>query len=197
MRVIEKVNFEAFNWLNFESLPDSNGFKFELYPKTEGTIDGLMLVFYDLFGRLKNDLVIGQFGIDSRWGDFCIDTWDIENDRYDYSPGDKSESTSNYLRMLAENEVNAEYTGFVKCRDWDKFLPVILDCVLSHTAPYSVMVYAPDHELVFYFHHTGSLGVYYKELNNEVRCVLQKAKEEDMEIVNYTDGSLKFYFYEM
>ena len=74
-------------------------------------------------------------------GDFCIDIWDIKNDDYDYSTKGKSEPTAKYLQMLMDNNIEPEYVGICKCLDWNTFLPVILNCILAHTAPYSPMFY--------------------------------------------------------
>ena len=190
MKLLEKINFEAYDWLNFESLPNSHGYKFELYDNSESGIGEFILLFYSLFKKFINDLHIGQFGSKAEWGDFCIDTWDIQNDRYDYSPEGKCKSTSAYLSMLIENEIAPNYTGFCKCHNWDKFLSIILDCIFNHTATYSVMIYVPTYEFVFYFHPTKSFGLYYKELNDGIKHIIEKAKVEGLEIKNANDKRL-------
>jgi hypothetical protein len=198
MRIIEKyrnANFQGFSWLNFDSLPKSDGYKFEAYmAESDDTVTDLILIFYALFKPLVNDIIISDFKPDGKWGDFCIDTWDIQNDRYDYSPDNKKEPTASYLKMLIDCEIEPTYPGFCKCLDWDKFLHITLQCVTQHTAPYSMMFYVPDHEFVFYFHHTGSLGIYYKKLNRGIRDVIKKAQEENMEIKNFSDDRLRALF---
>ena len=190
MKVLEKVNFESYDWLDFESLPNSDGYKFELYDSSDSGIGEFILLFHSLFRKFINDLYIGQFGSEAAWGNFCIDTWDIQNDRYDYSLEGKRKSTSAYLSMLTENEIAPNYTGFCKCYKWNKFLSIILDCVFDHIATYSVMIYAPSYEFVFYFHHTKSFGIYYKELNDGIKYVLEKAKVEGLEIKYANDKRL-------
>ncbi len=190
MHIIEKTPFVAFSWLNFDSLPNSDGYRFELYSKHGLGIDELALMFYSLFHDFKDEIRIGQFGINSNWGDYCIDTWDIVNEKYDYTIDNKSLSTSDYLNMLSQNKIEPEYTGFCKCLNWDKFLPITLRCILDHTAPYGLLFYIPRCNLVFYFHHTGSFGVYYKELNDEVRRIVEKAKLEKLEIANSSDDRI-------
>ncbi|HBF19170.1 MAG TPA: hypothetical protein DDW81_03675, partial [Cryomorphaceae bacterium] len=76
------------------------------------------------------------------------------------------------------------------CENWDKFLYIALHCIMSHNAPYSMMFYEPKNEFVFYFHHSGSLGIYYKELNNGVKSIINKAKEENLEITNTNDDRI-------
>ena len=41
MSLLEKTEFNAYDWLNFESLPDSQGYKFELYSKADLSITEL------------------------------------------------------------------------------------------------------------------------------------------------------------
>lgn len=77
--------------------------------------------------------------------------------------------------------------GLCKSLNWDKFLPIILDCMLSHKAPYSIMIYVPSHDFVFYFHHTGSIGLYYEELNDGVMHIIKIAKHEGFKINNTND----------
>ncbi|GAA4234266.1 hypothetical protein GCM10022291_13310 [Postechiella marina] len=187
MKLLKKTQFKAYNWLNFESLPESDGYKFELYSKLDIDVTEITILFYSLFKKFIDDLQVGQFGINSEWGDFCIDTWDLHNDRYNYSPEGKSNSTAAYLTMLIENEIGPDYNGFCRSLNWDKFLPIVLDCILNHMASYSIMIYAPKHDFVFYFHHTGSIGIFYKELNDGVKHIIERAKIEDLDIRNAND----------
>lgn len=192
--IIKKERSEVFNgfdWLNFDYLPESNGFKFELYFKEPGDlVSQSILYFHLLFNSLFNEILVQTFRPNSEWGNFCIDTWDIERDKYDYSPENKQEPTASYLAMLRDNHIEPHYSGFCKCFDWDKFLYVTLHCVMEHTAPYSMMFYVPNKEFVFYFHHTGSLGIYYKELNEEIKGVILRADVENLEIKNANDEKI-------
>ncbi len=186
MKIIEKIDtgkFEIFNWLNFDYLPDSDGAKFEIYfDDSKGLASKFILLFYSLFKPFLDEILIQTFKPEGRWGNFCMDVWDVENDKYDYSFQNKSEPTSNYLKMLFENEIESEYIGFCRCLDWDKFLPVILDCIINHKAPYSLMFYIPSQKVVFYFHHAASFGVYYKELNEGIKYIVERIEIEDLDV---------------
>ncbi|MEM6817138.1 MAG: hypothetical protein AAF600_22555 [Bacteroidota bacterium] len=92
--------------------------------------------------------------------------------------------------MLKDSEIEPQYTGFCECTDWDKFLYVTLHCVMGHTAPYGMMFYVPNHELVFYFHHNGSIGVYYRKLNDGIKHIIERARIEDLEIKNANDENV-------
>jgi len=185
MRVLKKNNSEnniVFDWLNFDYLPNSDGFKFEIYfdDKLDDLVAESILVFYLLFKSSSDNILIKPFGENSKWGDFCLDTWDIENDLYDYSTENKNEPSISYLKMLRENMIEPEYSGYCECNDWDKFLYITLNCVMRHIAPYSMMFYDFRNEFVFYFHHSGSIAIYYKDLNDVVQKILKKATEENM-----------------
>lgn len=193
MKILRKVSsnrFNGFDWLNFDYLPDSEGYKFEIYlDQIDNLVPYFVSHFYSLFGQLSDELVIGTFA-NCMWGDFCLDTWDVQNDRYDYSSSNKGEPTASYLDMLHDSEIEPNYQGYCQCVDWNIFLYVTLSCVIKHTAPYSMMFYAPTYEFVYYFHHSGSLGVYYREFNDEIKMIIRKAKEENLEINNTNDARI-------
>ena len=183
-----KSGFRSFNWFNYDSFPDSNGYKFELYIEGKVTVTKFISVFYRLFTPFLKNIEIGTSNPDSGiWGDFCIDTWDVRNDTYDYSPQGKSKETATYLEMLQENGIEPEYNGLCRCHDWDQFLPIILDCIMTGRAPYSLMFYHPLQEFLFYFHHTWSFGVYYKHFNDAIMEILSNAKAENLELYNWND----------
>ncbi len=191
MKVLKKAKYKVYDWLNFERLPDSDGYKFEVYPEEDLDTADYAILFYSLFRKYKDKIMIRTFHPEGSWGNFCLDVWDINKDEYDYSPEGKSEPTSNYLQMLIDSEIEPEYNGFCKCLDWDKFLVIILDCIFKHTAIYSLMFYIPKTDVVFYFHHTHSFGVYYRKLNNDVLYILERIKEEGLKIENTNDKRLE------
>ena len=196
MRILEKYSskdFKGFDWLNFDYLPLSESYIMEVYFKeSEDLVLQSILSFHLLFRDILSDILINTFRPDSEWGTFCLDTWDIENDIYDYSPTNKQEPTASYLLMLIDNKIEPEYSGFCKCHDWNRFLYVTLHCVMKHVAPYSMMFYLRDEKIAFYFHHTGSIGIYYKELNEEVKNIIRKTQKENMKIKNYNDERVIF-----
>jgi len=165
-----------FDWVNLDYLPDSNASRFEVYlpDDTEDDLKGLKELFDTLFGSIKDSILI----YDSHWGDFCLDSWDIHEDRYDYTPEGKSTQTAVYLQMLIDSDVAMGYSGSCSCHDWPFFLKTILDCVLTHIALYSPVLYSEAHGLLFYFHHTGSIGFYFKNNNEAVKQILSTAKEK-------------------
>lgn len=183
---LTKTDFQPFDWLDFEMLTNSDGYKFEIYPSNSNSSENLFSIFVKLFGRYSDELIIGQFA-DAEWGDYCIDTWDLENEKYDYSPVGKSAQTSRYLKLLSDNEIEPSYKGYCKTFDWDTVLPVFLECVLNHVANYSIMIYSPSNEFVFYFHHTNSVGVYYRDSNKAISDIVSSALDEGFQIENSND----------
>jgi hypothetical protein len=74
--------------------------------------------------------------------------------------------------MLRNSNVEFQYAGFCTCKNWDEFLPVILSCVLNHKAPFSPLFYDIDEEFVFYFHHTGGVGLLYKTETTAIKKII-------------------------
>jgi hypothetical protein len=128
-------------------------------------------LFYLLFGKRINKLVI----YDKLWWDFCIDTWDIIHDTYNYDIENKLPETRTYLKMLQEANIPRSYSGCCTCNDWDFYLKLVIDCVLKQIALYSPLFCDIDYNYFFYFHETGSIGLYYHEKNAFIIKVLDQA----------------------
>ncbi len=177
MKILQKLttsNF-PFKWVDITFLPNSAGIRKEIYViNNEDTVDELVLLFYSLFGNIKNEILI----YDSYWWDFCLDTWNISTNEYDYEIEGKSIETGNYLQMLKDSDIEIGFSGSCECNDWDKFLTIILRCIINHTAPYSPKFYHNQYDFFFYFHHTGSIGLYYSSENEAVKKILEKAGKE-------------------
>ncbi len=174
---LEKINIKNFplKWVNLDSLTDSDGYKIEIYLiENDNLVKGLITMFHTLFKTVKNRVKI----YDLSWWDFCLDTWNPNLDKYDYELEGKSDETKSYLRMLKESSIELAYSGICRCNDWDKFLKIVLNCIVNHTAPYSPIFYDDENNFFFYFHHTGSIGFYYEKQNEVVGKILNIAKEE-------------------
>ena len=176
MNIISSTSNEEFplKWADLKYFPASKAQKCEIYLKEyTDTIGGLITLFDNLFGTLKEEITI----YNSSWWDFCLDTWDPNKDQYDYTASfdNKSKQSINYIRMLQESNIKIGYTGNCKCNNWNKFLEIILECIISHQAPYSPIFYSEEHNFFFYFHHSGSIGLYFKdsELVNNILDIAQ------------------------
>ena len=177
MKTLEKVNEVnfPFNWVDTDYYPDSDAKKIEIYLKNDDDlVTGLIFLFYSLFGDLKHNLIIYS----KSWWDFCLDTWSPESDKYDYQIKNKSEESQDYLKMLENAGIEIGYSGCCKCEEWDKYLPIMLKCIVDNLAPYSPILFDKENEFFFYFHSSGSIGIYYKEENETIKRILLKGQKE-------------------
>jgi hypothetical protein len=173
MATIKKIddNRLPFDWIDLNYLPNSMCFRKEVYLKGDlDKVENLALLFYSLFGKIKEKLIISN----GQWGDFCIETWNINLGEYNYNIENKSNETAAYISLLTDSRIEVDYNGYCVCKNWDKFLSVILLCIINHTAPFSPLFYNIDNELVFYFHHTGSIGLLYKTETTLIKEIFTK-----------------------
>lgn len=171
-----------FDWVDTNHLPDSISQRMEVYLKGKQSINSLKLLFTELFYEFEKELII----YDKSWGNFCLDTWNIKSDEYDYSLYNKSLETMRYLKMLDDSAVEVNYSGCCICNDWDLFLDITLNCVVNHIAPFGHLIFHKTGELFFYFHHSYSIGIYYKEENEVVLKLLKEINSnENLNVIKY------------
>ncbi len=186
IHILKKFNPNPgdFMWIDNSFLPNSNSAKVELTPLNDQIEkrERLIKLFYDLFGDSVDNLYISQFP-KGKWGEFCIDTIRID------SPNEKNEDISpesfEYLLLLLNSNIHFDYEGYCSCENWTKFLSIILDCIILHLAPYSPMIFDSKTKMAFYFHHTGSIGVYYELENNYIDGIISKAEKNSYEVKKY------------
>lgn len=177
MKTLVKIKNQIFplTWVNLNSYIESKGNKVEIYlVKNENLVKGLTLMFNTLFRDIKSNLKL----YNPSWWDFCTDTWNVMEDKYDYKLDGKSVESKDYLEILNESAIEIGYSGICICNNWDKFLKITLACIVNHKAPYSHFFYDFENDFFFYFHHTGSIGLYYKKKNKVIERILSKAKDE-------------------
>lgn len=187
MKILEKVEFKPYEWIDFKGLPYSDGYRVTINYRCseEDDVTVSIKVFHLLFDEFIDSLVVGQLGEEIGWGDYTLDTWNIHTGEIDYSPENKEEPTASYLLMLEASGIEPEYTGHCKCLDWDKFLYYTIYCVMTHVASYGMLHYIPKHEIFFYIHHTCGIGFYYKEMNDAVKSILTKAENKGLEVIRF------------
>ena len=54
----------------------------------------------------------------------------------------------------------------------------MIPCIVFHEAPYSHIFYNEIENFFFYFHHTGSIGLYYEEESETMLNILNLAEME-------------------
>lgn len=175
MDIIQKSDLKGFpfKWVNLSNYSESKGNKTEIYLHDRSEItNGLFELFFNLFNECIPDVLIYS----DSWWDFTIETWSYENETYNYSTEGKSKETIDYLLMLEESGIEKGYSGVCECSNWAKFLQIILSCITSHKAIYSPIFYDKNENFFFYFHHTGSIGLYYEKENTKIINILDLAK---------------------
>lgn len=184
MNIINKTSIEnPFDWAKFNNYRETKSFRCEIYLNNIDIesvnnesliISGLLKMFYKFFDKIKDDILI----YNSSWWDLCLETWDIQTDSYNYDYKNKSKETSKYLRMLKWSNIDINYSGICQCSNWHKFLEIILNCVVYNQAPYSPIFINVESEFFFYFHASGSIGLYYKNDNELISKILYTANME-------------------
>lgn len=198
--MLEKNKFDLksqFNWIDRESLPDSNGFKFELYLKEDQNeyID-LISTFYHLFSLYLDEIIISPMPKNAIWGCFSENVWgwNFIDNCYEAQTDDISLLTKEYLSILEESNIEPTYSGCCKCNDWDAFLKVFIPCILEGYAWYSHLFFVPSINLFFYFDISCSLGIYFKEFNLEVLDLFEIIKTNDKyRVENVSDDIILEY----
>lgn len=176
MRVLQTTALRALplQWANLDSYRDSKGSRIEVYlpevddPTVRQTVDGLVSMFHTLFGGLEDNIKV----YDRSWWNYCLDTWDFANDKHVYDSVDMSAETQDYLALPKKSAIDIVYAGVCRCTDWNTFLAISLACVVTHGAPYSHIYFNEQNDFFFYFHHTGSIGLYYRERNQVIDDIL-------------------------
>lgn len=177
MTILNSTNNQdfPFEWVNLDFFPDSKGSSYEIYlNKNNNLLEDLLQMFRSLFQSVDNNIKIYNYS----WWDFCLDTWDIENDDYNYELTGKSNESKAYLKMLQSSFIEKDYSGICTCNDWNKFLPLVLTCILTHQAPYSPLFFNTEEDFFFYFHHTGSIGFYNNSERTSVKKIMSIAERE-------------------
>ena len=177
MKTLVEIKNHKFplKWVNLDSYTESKGSKVEIYlVNDDNFIKDLTLMFHTLFRTIKSNIKLYS----PSWWDFCLDTWNVKEDKYDYGLKGKSIESKDYLIMLKESAIEIEYSGICICNNWEKFLKITLACIITHKAPYSHVFYDDENDFFFYFHHTGSIGFYYKKQNDVIEKILNIAKHD-------------------
>lgn len=177
MKIIEKKYLKEFpfDWVDLNNYPNSIGNKVEIYIQNSNNLrNDFLKLFDDLFGYMKDEIFIYS----DSWWDYTIDTWDINENEYNYNLNNKSDLSIEYLEMLDNNSIEIGYSGCCICHDWDTYLKITLDSLIANQAIYSHIYFGINSEFFFYFHISGSIGLYYKEINPQITRILKIAGNE-------------------
>lgn len=172
--LITDGNNFPFDWADLEYLPNSKANYREIYTSDNADVlDSLMFLFDKLFLASKDRLVIYSGG----WWDFCLQSWDIQNNSHDYNRNDLKFNVKAYYSMLLESDIKIGYSGNCVCTNWEKYLQLTLKCIIEHDAPYGHLICDTVNQYFFYFHHSASIGLYFKNENAVISKLLNVAVE--------------------
>ena len=192
--ITSKEFYDRSEWIDYDNIRASCFVFLVFLPEwktiiKQNLIETAHTLFTPFLENIVTSLVEPHFNaLEGGWGDFCMDTWNIHEDTYDYALEGKSIASAKYLQMLQDSKIEVNYDGLGYCKDWDPFWDCILDCIVSHDAPLSNFHFHDlNHQFYFYFHHTKSIGLVYKEFNDAIKYVLQQSKTANLEIWDWND----------
>ncbi|MEO0684278.1 MAG: hypothetical protein AAFY76_04290, partial [Cyanobacteria bacterium J06649_11] len=168
----------SLHWTTWKNHNCSPAYSYPRYPYRilPTPLRPLIELFEVLFSEVKDQIIIGQSKVGEEWGGFCMDTWDMNRQENNYDFSKLSSVTIDYLNLLLDSRIEFDYRGFCRCHDWEHFLRVILGAIISHKAPYSPIFYNISSDYIFYFHHTFSIGLFYRKQNDAVETILKQQK---------------------
>ncbi len=132
-------------------------------------------VFLCLFGTFAAGFFVHIRGT---WGDFCLDTWDPSDESYDIDSSKLSEPTRGYLNFLHHSSIALDSEKDYHCINWKGLFDILEPCILNHVAPFSPYIYSLELNMVCYFHHSHSVGIYYLSETPQVKQILEVATKE-------------------
>ena len=175
--MLKEIDISVPEWINLEQLEKSSGKRVEIYSQPQIQLKDFIFQTKNLFGALGEEFILLHIGPSPSWGDYCLDTWNITTGEADYSLQGKCPATQDYLLYLEASDISPLYQGGCICRNWDSFLPILIKCLFDKVAPYSPLLIRKSMDAFFYFHHSGSWGVYLQHETEWTKTVLERARE--------------------
>ncbi|MCB9329410.1 MAG: hypothetical protein H6572_12070, partial [Lewinellaceae bacterium] len=177
-----------FEWLTIiDDDPDCE--KFEITSTLiEFDNDDFKKFIFEIFKDDLKQILIGPTGIGMPWSDFADVCQDIEN--FTIPPFLDTECDNKYeaafITMMAENKIENDYTGYCEILDWNKLLELIIDVILNVGGSESMFFYNRKAQYCFYLHYSCAVGIWYKEMNDNIRKILSYASNLDY-LLKYKD----------
>lgn len=159
--ILEKSESQLFpfDWVDLDSWRDSEARRVVFELEGGYTVEHFTQVFLGLFEELLPQVSVF---LDS-WWDFCLDTWNIKEDTYDYTLVTKAGASKDYLNILIASGIECGFGGSCDCLDWEAFLKPVVPCITDHLAPYSPLFHSNELNTFFYLHHSWGIGLYCTE----------------------------------
>jgi hypothetical protein len=168
MLIKSHVDMVTLDWFDFDEPMKSNATKIELYLSDiiSGNLQIVLLkkVFFEIFAGKLDSIYITQEKINADWGGLPLDVWVLQDNEFIFdNSGEISDISRDYLSYLDQSHVEYDYQGVCKCNDWQRFLNIIIPGVLNQIFIYSPKILDVENNMILYFHHSGSIGIYFNK----------------------------------
>ena len=180
---------EKFSWLILLNNISTSHNKIEIYSRDHKcSVQNLKNLIFDLFKDDIQSLIIGPCAIGVPWNDFADIVEDMDNfviptrldSEYD------NEFEVEFMKMMVENNIEYDYTGYCDVLNWNHLLELLLAVVINVNGTDSLKFYNSDGSYCFYPHPTYSVGIYYKEMNEKIERIIRNATRIGADVVYIT-----------
>ena len=171
---------EKFSWLNLLTEHSTSFNKFEIY-KDEDNIDieNMMKLICKLFKDDRSSLFLGPCAIGVAWNDFADVVEEIDNFviPVHLDPEYDNQYEVEFMKMMVESRIEFDYKGYCEILNWNLLLKLLLSIIINVNGTDSLKFYHANGNYCFYPHNSGSIGVYYQEINDNINDIIQKARK--------------------
>lgn len=164
-----------FDWVVHDDLRASAANRLEIYAESDDDYH------FDLLALVEK--VVRHFDAplhiySSYWWLECLDVWNVEDNTYEFDRKSLSIQTRAYLALLSLSGVKVDFKGLCLCNDSRLVSQIIFECVRFHVIPFCPKYLIPSKGILYYMHHTYSIGFYYKDDTEEVRALLNEIEAD-------------------
>ncbi len=165
------INNEELNWVGWESLAESRGIKTLLSSGGFPTVPETIHLLEDHLGKLDKVFILMPW-INAPWYDLPDDLSTLISDSgIDLSLEMISSLMANsrgFYKYLKGSAIAMDYIGPVECHDWERFLSLIMEGVIRREMTYSPRFFSQDGLRLVFFHHSGDIVMWEKNLEEVV-----------------------------
>lgn len=137
------------------------------HPRAEQLATNLLTAFHKILPSLL---------IDNRgsWWDYFLEVDDSDSEQNGYW-----QRRRHYESMLIQAGITSPADDHVACTtsDWKAIFEFTFETVIERDVLYSPLFFSIEHNLVFYIHHSGEIGLYFLEKNATILEISSKVAE--------------------
>lgn len=169
MKTLEKIDnvIQELEWFDSQA-PNGEGIgkvEARLGSDSESDSQKLAIDFEDAFGDLLDDFLVDNRG---DWTNYLLGISDNEA----IDPFVKNLLNS-YQEMLDEAEIDEQYGGACRCKNWSRFLQFTFGSMWEGLALYSPLLFSIKERWVIYVHRTGEIGIYFPKWTPNLSQILK------------------------